>query len=178
MRKPPLQPGEKFHRLTVLRFSHRNPDGHRYSVFECECGTEKTILEKSVRYGRVKSCGCMVAESNAKRNRENRTHGMSRTPEYQAFWHAKLRCTDPNNHAYKDYGERGIRMVFESFEDFFAEVGPRPTAAHTLDRIDNERGYEPGNVKWSTMKEQTNNRRPPKPFSEWNVKESRRKKPP
>lgn len=83
-------------------------------------------------------------------------------PEYFAWMQAKARCSDPNHQAFGDYGARGIRMCEEwraSFRAFFSYIGPRPTSKHTLDRIDNSRGYEPGNVRWATWREQQNNRR-------------------
>jgi hypothetical protein len=83
------------------------------------------------------------------------------TPEYAAYCCAKRRCDNPNDHAYKDYGGRDIKFLFESFEQFFAEVGPRPPGKHpsgralySIHRINNDGHYEPGNVKWATDKEQ------------------------
>lgn len=74
----------------------------------------------------------------------------------------RTRCTNPNHNSYKHYGGRGIRVCDEwaqSFQSFYAHVGPKPSPDHTLDRIDNDRGYEPGNVRWATWKEQGENRR-------------------
>jgi hypothetical protein len=80
-------------------------------------------------------------------------------PEYAAFHKAKHRCTNPNSCKWKDYGERGIRFLFTSFEQFLAEIGPRPEGKFSLDRIDNDGNYEPGNVRWATMKEQMANKK-------------------
>lgn len=87
-----------------------------------------------------------------------KTHGQSRTPEYRALQDALQRCTNPRNEFWKDYGARGIRVTFGSFQEFFADVGPRP-AGMTLDRRDNSRGYEPGNCRWVTPREQALNTR-------------------
>lgn len=96
------------------------------------------------------------------------THGYTigfprvRHPEYTAWCSAKQRCTNPRNPAWRDYGGRGIRMTPEwvdSFAAFIAHIGPKPSPEYTLDRIDNDGHYEPGNVRWTTRKEQTRNRR-------------------
>jgi hypothetical protein len=91
------------------------------------------------------------------------THNASYTPEYRAWQQMKARCLNPNHRYYPDYGGRGIGVYHvwvDSFETFLADVGQRPSDKHSLDRIDNDRGYEPGNVKWSTYFEQNHNRRP------------------
>lgn len=87
-------------------------------------------------------------------HRSNRKH----TPEYQAYMHAKHRCTNPHCHNWQYWGGRGILFKFTSFEQFFAEIGPRP-AGLRLDRIDNNGHYESGNVKWSTPTESNHNKR-------------------
>jgi hypothetical protein len=86
------------------------------------------------------------------------------TPEFASYHHAVSRCTNPKNKDYAEYGGRGIRVHPDwlekgGFDRFVAEVGPRPSLGHTLGRIDNARGYEPGNVRWETWTEQQNNRR-------------------
>lgn len=90
-------------------------------------------------------------------------HGHSKRPEYKCWQQIKARCYNPNVYAYPDYGGRGIGMYegwLNDFEAFFAHVGPRPTPEHSLDRLDNDKNYEPGNIAWRTSKEQNNNRRP------------------
>src|SRR5437016_5184126 len=80
--------------------------------------------------------------------------------EYAAYQHAKYRCTNPNSEVWKDYGGRGIKFLFASFEQFFAELGPRPSPQQSLDRWPNPNGnYEPGNVRWATYSEQSKNQR-------------------
>lgn len=91
------------------------------------------------------------------------THGLSRikgklTPEWQSYTNARQRCTNQNNADYEAYGGRGIKFLFTSVQQFFEELGPRPKGK-TLDRKDNNGNYEPGNVQWSTPKQQANNRR-------------------
>lgn len=90
-----------------------------------------------------------------------RTHGKTHTSEYHV-WSAMIqRCTNPNNPQYKWYGARGIKVhkPWLKFENFYADVGDKPSPELEIDRIDNERGYYPSNVKWSTRKEQMNNMR-------------------
>lgn len=147
--------GRKFHRLTVV--SKATPPAGRRGTFwncRCECGTETVVYQGHLRSGATKGCGCA-------RIGVNRTHGMSRTPEYRAWENARSRCTNPRNKRYPLYGGRGIRMCAEwstSFEAFIAHMGRRPTKRHSLDRIDGDGHYEPGNCRWATIEEQNNNR--------------------
>ena len=92
----------------------------------------------------------------------NRTHGMSKTPEWNAWVNMVQRCTNKKSPQWKDYGGRGIKVCDkwkDSFEAFYAHIGPKPMAGLTIDRIDNEKGYEPGNVRWSSCKVQGRNKR-------------------
>lgn len=96
-------------------------------------------------------------------------HGLSKTPEFRAWAKAKARCTCPTDRAYKYYGGRGITFApeFEDFLVFLAEIGPRPDSSYSLDRIENAKGYEPGNVRWATRSEQMSNRRGMRPVIEF-----------
>lgn len=88
-------------------------------------------------------------------------HGMKGTPEWKAWVNARRRCTDPKHPDWKNYGGRGITMAkrwLRSFAAFYEHIGPRP-AGLMLERIDNDRGYVPGNVRWATRAEQNANRR-------------------
>lgn len=89
----------------------------------------------------------------------NTRHGMSKTPEYHAYMGARDRCTNSNTRDWIDYGGRGIKFEFSSFEEFFKEVGLKPGPEYSLDRIDNDKGYSPGNVRWTTLETQNYNRR-------------------
>ncbi len=96
---------------------------------------------------------------NAVNGRFQSTHGMRHTSEYNIYHKAKDRCNNPNDKRYKDYGGRGIEFRFHSFQEFFAEVGYKPTPKHSIDRINVNGHYEIGNVKWSTHLEQARNTR-------------------
>ena len=151
--------GLRFNMLVVLRETRKPGVRGRFYVCRCDCGAEAVAYGGHLRAGGRKSCGCALAASK-------RTHGMSRTPEYKAWDGARARCNNPANRKYPLYGGRGIRMADEwlhSFSAFIAEVGPRPSLKHSLDRKDNDRGYEPGNVRWATTREQNINRRPQRP---------------
>ena len=89
----------------------------------------------------------------------NQTHGMYGTPEYTAFYNAKNRCQRSEDPRFNAYGGRGICMKFTDFEEFFSHIGPRPSANHTLDRIDTNGHYEAGNVRWLLGKDQPKTKR-------------------
>ena len=91
----------------------------------------------------------------------NYSHGMSRTPEYQAWLHMKDRCFNPNHKRYSDYGGRGITVCdrWLNLENFLADIGSRPSPKHSLDRIDNDGNYCHENCRWATKAEQQNNQR-------------------
>jgi hypothetical protein len=156
--------GRRFGRLVVLGFSHS--DGRlRWWVCRCDCGTTLAVKGASLtspsRKGRKSSCGCLQREV-AKTYLT--THGASHRPEWHA-WRAMLdRCENPSNRGYRRYGGRGIAVCQEwhgddGYHAFYAEVGPRPSSEHSIDRIDNNKGYEPGNVRWTTRDVQAANTR-------------------
>lgn len=149
-------PGKVYNRLTAL---HRGRP--TYGWYRCICGTEKEILLGHVITGKTQSCGCLHRERTAAALRlRQTTHGMYGSPEYKS-WRAMLdRCRNPNSYAFDDYMGRGITVCdrWSKFENFYADMGSRPPGL-TLERVDNSKGYTPGNCEWVTRKQQTNNRR-------------------
>jgi hypothetical protein len=145
--------------LLVVRLAEREGRRLAYWVCQCDCGREHTVRGGHLRDGLVTHCGCRSAEIRAK---GAMTHGMSKTPEYLAWCCMKNRCFKPQDKQYPNYGGRGIRVCDEwrnSFEAFFDHVGPRPSSDHSIDRINNDGNYEPGNVRWATPEEQARNTR-------------------
>ncbi len=149
--------GQRYARLVALDFA-RIQRGNAVWVFACDCGALKSIDAHSVRYGATRSCGCLHSETAAAKNTK---HGKSHTPEYLTWKSMRERCGNPNVLNYHRWGGRGIRVCpeWDDFDLFLAHVGPRPSSKHSLDRINNDGNYEPGNVRWATAAEQARNRR-------------------
>jgi hypothetical protein len=136
----------------------RTADGHKIGLFQCSCGEKTTVAISRVKNGYTKSCGCFAVETSRLTNRK---HGMRGSPEYSSWLAMKARCLDPDNKDYPRWGALGVTVYPEwaiSFEAFYRHIGPRPNGM-TLDRIGNDKGYEPGNVRWATASEQAANRR-------------------
>jgi hypothetical protein len=162
--------GQVFGRLTVLELTHKPPSpsrarvnkpGQRAARCLCVCGQETEARIYDLLRGNIRSCGCLLQDVLRERNR---THGHAarggKHPLYGTWQNMRNRCENPNVGEWKNYGGRGIAVCerWHKFENFLADVGERPNGM-TLDRIDNDGDYEPGNVKWSSRPEQMRNRR-------------------
>lgn len=165
--------GKRFGRLVVLGMGVPNKQGRSRWLCRCDCGAQKEILAGKLTCGNTRSCGCLrrevCAERARERNEKNVKHGLTRVgtrhPLYWTWTSMLRRCQVPTRKDYKNYGGRGIRVCkrWEEFDlylaDVMAEIGPKPGSEYSIDRIDNEGNYEPGNIRWATPKQQVNNRR-------------------
>jgi len=145
--------GKVFGKLTVLEWA----GGSRWACV-CDCGRTTTVLTANLNRGNTASCGCV---RNIKSSLRNTTHGLSSTLAYKTWINVRRRCREVNHPSYPQYGGRGINICdkwHESVEAFVCDVGQPPSESHTLDRINNAHGYEPGNVRWATPTEQARNR--------------------
>jgi len=151
--KAPLFIGAKLGKLTLL--SETRKSGRVHWVCKCECGKTTCSQKFHLQHGNTKSCGCI-------RGLHRRTHGLSSSSEHKIWSLAKDRCGNPKNKRFDRYGGRGIKMCdrwLNSFANFFADMGPRPSPQHSIDRYPNNDGnYEPGNCRWATRKEQAHHR--------------------
>lgn len=150
--------GQRFGKLTLVKILPRRINRRIAGRFRCECGGVRDFPISRVSHGgysHFRHCGCETDRG------KHRTHGMRSSPEYSSWVQMKLRCSDPSNKDYPRWGGRGVRVHpewIDSFESFYAHIGPRPPGT-SLDRIDNTGDYAPGNVRWATHRQQCENRR-------------------
>lgn len=156
-----LAKGSKIARWTVIEDSI-TVKGRSRTKCQCECGTIRFVMTKDLMNGKSKSCRCLTAETaKAKMLVHGHSTGYFRSPEYRVWCAMKNRCTNPNGRIYRLYGLRGIKVCdrwLKSFANFLADMGKRPEGT-SLDRINNDGNYEPGNCRWATAKVQANNLR-------------------
>ena len=164
MNRYPSIIGQKFNRLTAIK-STLKKDKHRNRIwiFCCDCGVVKKLSRNSVTTGNTKSCGCLFKEVPLK----NTTHGMTRTRFYAIWGGILTRCYNKRRQCFKNYGGRGIKCSWKSFEEFYKDMfqaylnhiekmGINDT---TIDRIDVNKDYSKENCRWSTWKQQSQNKR-------------------
>jgi hypothetical protein len=154
---PPVHVGDQTGIRTVISIS-KSARGHTLLTLQCTCGA--VAIATVSDFHQNPPVRCQQCQPN------RRKHGATGTPEYTCWVRMLIRCYNPTHEHYKYYGGRGITVCPEwrkSFEAFLRDVGLRPSADLSLDRIDVNGNYEPGNVRWATRLVQSQNRRPRQP---------------
>jgi hypothetical protein len=149
--------GQRFGRLVVQA---RAPSISRAARWEClcDCGGRKVAIGDNLRRHLTTSCGCAHREATSA---ATKTHGLSRTATYNTWRSMLARCDNATEPCFHNYGGRGISVcdAWRSFDQFYADMGPRPSPSHSIDRINVDGNYEPGNCRWATASEQARNTR-------------------
>lgn len=153
--------GKKFNQLKITGYAGLTSSKNRLFVVLCDCGKKCAARDSDLKLGHKKSCGCLLQKVTAARSTK---HGSAkrggRTPEYKTWAGIIKRCCDEKSTRYSLYGGRGITICDEwrhDFTAFLAHVGTKPSSDYSLDRIDNDGNYEPGNVRWVTQRDQVRN---------------------
>lgn len=151
--------GERYDRLVAVRRVANKGRQTRW-LFMCDCGAEAEASLGAVRSGEIRSCGCLIGDANRMRLfKHGHSQGSRPSPTYISWAGAKARCFNVKNKRFADYGGRGITMCDrwrDSFEAFLADMGERPKGT-SIDRIDNDGHYEPGNCRWARKGQQNGN---------------------
>ena len=169
--------GIRFGKLVAVEYCGSTNLGQALWKCLCDCGKECVVRGSYLRNKHTLSCGCLQKEKSSiacvKSGRDKTVkHDMAKTPEYRAWSHMKDRCNNPKDKNYKNYGARGIKVCDEwinSFDKFLEHIGRKPERKLSIDRIDNNGNYEPGNVRWATSKQQAMNTRRSRKYLEIEV---------
>ncbi len=161
-----IEAGQRFGRLTAIKRVGTDKWGLQIWRFRCDDGNEIEAVAAEVRRSRTPSCGCFQREMLVARNKARAKHGLWESPEHRIWRNMLYRCENPRCKAYPNYGGRNIsvcepwRNESTGFAAFIADMGPRPSTKHSLDRFPNQSGnYEPSNCRWATSRQQNRNRR-------------------
>lgn len=158
--KPKDLTGNVYGRLVALERLEMSPNAGYFWKCSCSCGNYTKVTIGNLNCGHTTSCGCLLVEMAADRHK---THGMSKTKEYKCWVKMRERCLNPNDKEYPNYGAIGVTIQeswqqdFQAFFDFMGEH-PKDGKRYSIDRIENDRGYCEGNVRWATSHQQARNK--------------------
>lgn len=156
--------GQRFGRLLVLEEDMTNDEKKAKWICKCDCGNIVSVYGHNLKYGTTKSCGCLYADRKGEKHPRYKQNAIARHRLSATWYSMKQRCFSPNATEYSAYGGRGITVCSEwkndfwKFVDYVSKLEHYGEEGRTLDRIDNNGNYEPGNVRWATKEQQYQNR--------------------